>query len=870
MKSNCKTKSAMTALAVAAMLCTASMPVKAADSQWVNSNGTWSYVKADGSKAVGWIKEGNCWYAFDANGAMRTGWIASNEHWYFMGESGVMQADAWIEDNGARYYIKGTGVMAKDYVKDGYELNADGKAIPLGESNSVVLTDASTVEGTTVEGNLYVDVTAAKELELKGVTVKGKLVLIGDNETAGKVTLIDSSVATISTQTRNAEVVLSKNTEVKNIILEETAKVTPDKEYKGEVAKIEVQSTTKGEVVIEVPAEEVTARTYASLDIQAPVENLEVKAETDVKVNADVKNVTVTESAKDTTVEVAKGSTVGTLTADAPVSIEGKGTVNKVEANADGVEAGKDTIIKDVVKGDDVTEAPEENKPSTGGSTSGGSSVSTYTITYAVDSSISFDAPAAVSVSSGAVITEPLKPADAPEGYEYKWVTADGRPFDFNTKVRKSMTLTLILTSVDFAGVNGSETYPYLIESSEQITKIGDHFSTAASYHYKLISDIVIPDGHVEMLTFTGVFDGDGHTITLPDVDSSIKNKAGNTGYAWFTESTYGDAAFKNFTIEHGSQGILAMVEAANMNVIQGSGNDKTYESAINENTILFDSITVNGGTVEVTNNDNNESAFITHSGAFNTTFKDIENNISFKRISGDVYVSFYVGGYIQTSDKSVGVDRTKNLNFINCKNTGNMDVTYASLYLGNGTSSDKLVINVENCVNTGTLNGYKVAEPFAAIGHSKLSDDMEALNNELKDGNYTNIDQLDVKLVDGKYNFKHDNAAEYHVTYTAYARDNNGTVMIAVELNNEDLSLTTSKYGNLRMVAYTDEYEADNFEPLNSYGMEYYVDEVNSLIVVKLGSYAENEGITLNSAAAVTVTAVNADGDVIAIGTAK
>ena len=47
-------------------------------------------------------------------------------------------------------------------------------------------------------------------------------------------------------------------------------------------------------------------------------------------------------------------------------------------------------------------------------------------------------------------------------------------------------------------------------------------------------------------------------------------------------------------------------------------------------------------------------------------------------------------------------------------------------------------------------------------------------------------------------------------------------------------------------------------------------MDEVNSLIVVKLGSYAENEGITLNSAAAVTVTAVNADGDVIAIGTAK
>ena len=373
MKSN-KTKSAMTALVVAAMLCSAAMPIRAAEAQWVNNNGTWSYVKEDGSIAKGWIKDNNCWYAFDDNGAMRTGWIASNEHWYFMGESGVMQADAWVEDNGARYYIKGTGVMAKDYVKDGYELTVDGKAIPLAESKSVVLTDPEALEGEVIEGNLYVDVTTAKALELKGVTVKGKLVVIGDNKTAGKLTITDSKIEAISTQTRNTEVVLSGETEVKTIVLEETAAVTPDKNFKGEVEKIEVQSTTKGEVVIEVPAQEVSTRTYASVDIQAPVESLEVKTDTQIKVNADVKNVVVTESAKDTKVEVSKGSTVGTITANAPVKIEGNGTINKVEANVDGVEAGKDTVIKDVETGKDVEKAPEVNKPSTGGSTGGSSS----------------------------------------------------------------------------------------------------------------------------------------------------------------------------------------------------------------------------------------------------------------------------------------------------------------------------------------------------------------------------------------------------------------------------------------------------------------------------------------------------------------
>ena len=371
MKSN-KTKSAVTALVVAAMLCSVTLPIKAVESQWVNNDGLWSYVKNDNSLATGWLEDGDCWYVFDENGIMRTGWIASHEHWYFMGESGVMQVDAWVEDNGSLYYLKGTGVMAKDYVKDGYELTGDGKAIPLAESNSIVVTDPNAITGEVIEGNLYVDVTAAKEIELSKVIIKGKLVVLGDNETVGKVVLKDSIVDTISNQTRNTEVVLSGETKVKAIVLEETALVTPDKNFNGEVETIEVQSTTKDEIKIEVPTQEVTTRTYASIDIQAPVENLEVITDTQIKVNADVKNVVVTKTAKDTKVEVAKGSTIGTLTADASVKIDGNGTVNKVEVNADGVEAGKDTIIKDVDKADGVEKAPEVNKPSTGGSSGGG------------------------------------------------------------------------------------------------------------------------------------------------------------------------------------------------------------------------------------------------------------------------------------------------------------------------------------------------------------------------------------------------------------------------------------------------------------------------------------------------------------------
>ena len=255
-----------------------------------------------------------------------------------------------------------------------------------------------------------------------------------------------------------------------------------------------------------------------------------------------------------------------------------------------------------------------------------------------------------------------------------------------------------------------------------------------------------------------------------------------------------------------------------------------------------------------------------------NTVFNDVENNLSVKRTSGNVYVSFYVGGYVQTKLGAIGLNRTKYLKFNNCVNHGNMDVTYASLYLGNGSQGDNLVIEVNDCTNTGVINGYQESEPFAANEHGSLTADMKSLNDNLKDNNYTNVDEMNISYDETakKYKFSKQDAVEYRVTYTAYARDDNGTVMISVELNNDNLSLTESKYGKLRMIAYTDDYSECEFTPLNSYGMEYYVDTDKDLIVVKLGIYADYDGIQLNSAARVTVTAIDSTGKVIAIGTAK
>ena len=565
------------------------LPVIAEEnSGWINNDGTWSYVKEDGSIAKGWIKDNNCWYAFDDNGAMRTGWIASNEHWYFMGESGVMQADAWVEDNGARYYIKGTGVMAKDYVKDGYELTEDGKAIPLAESKSVVLTAPEALEGEVIEGNLYVDVTTAKALELKGVTVKGKLVVIGDNKTAGKLTITDSKIEAISTQTRNTEVVLSGETEVKTIVLEETAAVTPDKNFKGEVEKIEVQSTTKGEIVIEVPAQEVSTRTYASVDIQAPVESLEVKTDTQIKVNADVKNVVVTESAKDTAIEVSKGSTVGTLTADAPVSIDGKGTVNKVEANVDGVEAGKDTVIKDVETGKDVEQAPEVNKPSTGGgSSSGGSGTTYYTITFDGEGSTA----SSQSIAYGSKITKPSNPTN--EGKVFAgWFNGETRwDFDKDT-VKGSMTLTAkwaeseltVIDSLEGSELDNNKNIVQLknvfFANGKDVTVWTENNSKSAPLLVMVDKTIYSFNNSEGQLT---IFAGSKKT------DTAVSNEAGSTITieSGHVNRIYGGGYESNVTGET----IINVKEQADVTMVLGGGTisytNKADGKAITENVKL-------------------------------------------------------------------------------------------------------------------------------------------------------------------------------------------------------------------------------------------------------------------------------------------
>ena len=72
----------------------------------IKAQSGWQYTKTDGIIATGWTCIENQWYYFDLTGTMKTGWFQ--------------------DTSGKWYYLKESGVMAKDTVIDGYKIGSDG------------------------------------------------------------------------------------------------------------------------------------------------------------------------------------------------------------------------------------------------------------------------------------------------------------------------------------------------------------------------------------------------------------------------------------------------------------------------------------------------------------------------------------------------------------------------------------------------------------------------------------------------------------------------------------------------------------------------------------------------------------------------
>jgi hypothetical protein len=105
---------------------TTTTPVVTVKAGWAKAaDGTWTYAKADGTKATGWLQDGAAWYYLNATGTMATGWVNDKGTWYYLAGSGAMLT-GWVNDNGTWYYLAGSGAMLSNTVVDGYKLGASG------------------------------------------------------------------------------------------------------------------------------------------------------------------------------------------------------------------------------------------------------------------------------------------------------------------------------------------------------------------------------------------------------------------------------------------------------------------------------------------------------------------------------------------------------------------------------------------------------------------------------------------------------------------------------------------------------------------------------------------------------------------------
>ena len=71
---------------------------------WVNSGGSWSYLRSDGSKATGLLTLGASTFYLNAQGIMQTGWIKDGNSYYYADPEGRLQS-GWQTIDGSIYYL---------------------------------------------------------------------------------------------------------------------------------------------------------------------------------------------------------------------------------------------------------------------------------------------------------------------------------------------------------------------------------------------------------------------------------------------------------------------------------------------------------------------------------------------------------------------------------------------------------------------------------------------------------------------------------------------------------------------------------------------------------------------------------------------
>lgn len=275
----------------------------------------------------------------------------------------------------------------------------------------------------------------------------------------------------------------------------------------------------------------------------------------------------------------------------------------------------------------------------------------------------------------------------------------------------------------------GTESSPYLIKTTSDIEALRDKVNTEGfsfeDMYFQLTEDVTLPDGWkpigvtkdgkkdlqngANLNVFSGIFDGNNHTVTIPEGGLPLFGYVRNTrirnlniygtkiaGYGLVNNfegvGLSGTAVeIDNVTLKSGSSTLKAGLLGANKTMSAYAGCSAVFEATVRNCTIEKD---------VVIGYDKDVKEIGAIAGRMQGT---VENCVSY----ATVYGTSYVGGIIGTRDNALG-----NCSVIDCKFYGTVEASgeLAGGIVGGGyddsSAPNGRKVTINSCVSEGTVTG--------------------------------------------------------------------------------------------------------------------------------------------------------------------
>ncbi|WP_306288750.1 Ig-like domain-containing protein [Ruminococcus sp. SR1/5] len=276
---------------------------------------------------------------------------------------------------------------------------------------------------------------------------------------------------------------------------------------------------------------------------------------------------------------------------------------------------------------------------------------------------------------------------------------------------------------------NGSESSPYLLKTASDVEALRDKVNTEGfsfeNTYFQLTEDITLPTGWkpigvtkdgrkdlqngVNLNVFSGIFDGNNHTVIVPEGGLPLFGYVRNTrirnlsiygtkiaGYGLVNNfegvGLSGTAVeIDNVTLKSGSSTLKSGLLGANKTMSPYAGCSSAFEAVVRN-------CTIEKGVV--IGYDRNENEIGAIAGRMQGT---VENCVSY----ATVYGSSYVGGIIGTRDNAMG-----NCSVIGCKFYGTVEASsevaggIAGGGYDNSTAPNGCKITINSCSAEGSITG--------------------------------------------------------------------------------------------------------------------------------------------------------------------